>query len=161
MGLFNKLLSKQDPAEIEKYKSLKESFKNSSAQRFNKFYFDSEKKQLFIDKTLTTKYALIDYNDITGYAPIEETHSKNKKHGITRAVVGGALAGGVGAIVGAATGGKNADFVDKLGVVIQTSGNQSFKLMFINVETKKGFITSTAYDQFEKVQALLNGIVNK
>lgn len=60
-----------------------------------------------MDTTLLDKhYRVYKFSDIVSYTPIEEGHNQTKKHGITRAVVGGAIAGGAGAIVGAVTGGK-------------------------------------------------------
>lgn len=64
---------------------------------------------MFFDK-------LISYRDISSYAIVEnivkEAHTKTKKTGaITRAVVGGAIAGGVGVVAGAITAGSKSSTI--------------------------------------------------
>ena len=56
------------------------------------------------------------YGDISSYAIVEnivkEAHTKTKKTGaITRAVVGGAIAGGVGVVAGAITAGSKSSTI--------------------------------------------------
>lgn len=62
-------------------------------------FSDDNEVMMFFDK-------LISYRDISSYAIVEnivkEAHTKTKKTGaITRAIVGGAIAGGVGVVAGA------------------------------------------------------------
>lgn len=64
-------------------------------------FSDDNEVMMFFDK-------LISYRDISSYAIVEnivkEAHTKTKKTGeITRAIVGGAIAGGVGVVAGAIT----------------------------------------------------------
>ena len=70
-------------------------------------FSDDHQAMMFYDK-------LIYYKDIQSYAIVENTiqqaHTTTKKTGgITRAIVGGAIAGGVGAVVGAATAGSKSN----------------------------------------------------
>lgn len=67
-------------------------------------FSDDNEVMMFFDK-------LISYRDISSYAIVEnivkEAHTKTKKTGaITRAIVGGAIAGGVGVVAGAITAGS-------------------------------------------------------
>ena len=105
------------------------------------------------------KYNEILYSDITGYTPVEKGHSKNKKHGIARAVTGGVLFGGVGAIVGATTGGKDFDFIDRLSLTIHATDGRSITLDFVTKETKVNKKTNALYEQFYDIKALLDGLL--
>ncbi|WP_347060593.1 hypothetical protein [Flavonifractor plautii] len=72
-------------------------------------FSDDNEVMMFFDK-------LISYRDISSYAIVEnivkETHTKTKKTGaITRAVVGGAIAGGVGVVAGAITAGSKSSTI--------------------------------------------------
>ena len=72
-------------------------------------FSDDNEVMMFFDK-------LISYRDISSYAIVEnivkEAHTKTKKTGaITRAVVGGAIAGGVGVVAGAITAGSKSSTI--------------------------------------------------
>lgn len=138
-------------------------FKNDGALKVGRYYFDPSREEILMDATLLDKhYKVYNFADIISYTPIEEGHNQTKKHGITRAVVGGAIAGGAGAIVGAVTGGKNYDYIDKLGVVITFSNNENIRLMFLNSETKKGgFVANGYYKQFHDVCGVLDATISK
>ena len=75
----------------------------------NIMFSDDNEVMMFFDK-------LIPYRDISSYAIIENTvkeaHTKTKKTGaITRAIVGGAIAGGVGVVTGAITAGSKSSTI--------------------------------------------------
>ena len=123
------------------------------------YYFDDADQKIVSLQILPPKYEEILYSDITGYTPIEKGHSKNKKHGIARAVTGGVLFGGVGAIVGAATGGKDFDFIDRLSLTIHAMEGRSITLNFVTKETKVNKKTNALYEQFYDVKALLDGLL--
>lgn len=139
------------------YKSVRNSFKTDSAQRFGKFYFDSNSQKIFEDNG-AKKYEVFNYSDILGFNPIEHIDSTSKKHGITRSIVGGALAGAGGAIVGANTS-KNINSIDLLGVSLSLKGNRSCDVMLINSPTKNQAIISKSYQEYSHLCALLNGIM--
>ncbi len=150
--------------ELEKeYRKAVEPFKNDHALHVGRYYFDPKREEIFKDRTLLdNNYKIYKFSEIVSFTPIEQGHNQTKKHGITRAVVGGVIAGGAGAVVGAVTGGKNYDYVDKLGVVITFSNNENIRLMFLNSETKKGgFIANSYYKDFHDVCGILNAVVNK
>lgn len=72
-------------------------------------FSDDNEVMMFFDK-------LISYRDISSYAIVEnivkEAHIKTKKTGaITRAIVGGAIAGGVGVVAGAITAGSKSSTI--------------------------------------------------
>ena len=72
-------------------------------------FSDDNEVMMFFDK-------LISYRDISSYAIVEnivkEAHTKTKKTGaITRVIVGGAIAGGVGVVAGAITAGSKSSTI--------------------------------------------------
>lgn len=72
-------------------------------------FSDDNEVMMFFDK-------LISYRDISSYTIVEnivkEAHTKTKKTGaITRAIVGGAIAGGVGVVAGAITAGSKSSTI--------------------------------------------------
>lgn len=158
-----KALEQHDQELQAEYQKTAAPFKNDGALKVGRYYFDPSREEILMDTTLLDKhYKVYKFSDIVSYTPIEEGHNQTKKHGITRAVVGGAIAGGAGAIVGAVTGGKNYDYVDKLGVVITFSNNDNIRLMFLNSETKKGgFVANEYYKQFHDVCGVLDATISK
>lgn len=140
----------------------KADYKNNEADKIGRYYFDPKQKAILKAKTkMFIDYKVYHFADIVGYVPIERGHNKNKKHGITRSVVGGAIAGGVGAIVGASTGGKQYDYIDRLGVQISFKDNDSIELLMIRTETdRNGFTAKMEYKTYYKICSLLDGIIN-
>lgn len=136
-------------------------FEEHGALKFNLFSFDNiDKKIMFHEKIFNSEQIYFyNYKDILSYSPIERGHSETKKHGISRAVTGGLIAGTTGAIVGAVTGGKNFDYIDKLAVTVHLTKNRSLYISFINVKTQQGLITDSAYDSFYQLLALLDEII--
>ena len=100
------------------------------------------------------------YSDVVSYTPINEGHGSIKKHTVTRAVTGGLIAGGIGAAIGASTGGKQYQYVDKLGVNISFSDGNTLPIPLIITETKKNSFTSNVlYQVFDKLCSLLDSIL--
>lgn len=156
--------AKQHDQELQaEYQKAVAPFKDDGALKVGRYYFDPSREEIFMDTTLLDKhYKVYSFSNIVSYIPIEEGHNQTKKHGITRAVVGGVIAGGAGAVVGAVTGGKNYDYIDKLGVVITFSNNENIRLMFLNSETKKGgFVANGYYKQFHDVCGVLDATISK
>ena len=104
-------------------------FKEHHAKKFSHYYFDLVDNKILCAKTFLSDPEVIDFKNVVSYQINKNGHTEHKKHGVTRAVVGGALAGGVGAIVGATTGGKNQDYIDHLGVVINLSNGNNFEVV--------------------------------
>ena len=125
----------------EEHASKIASFKATKAVG-NFIQFDDRNRKFAIPKTnLIGKIkdlAIYDYSDILDYELIEDGNSISKG-GVGRAIVGGALFGGIGAIVGGSTGHKQKSICSKLQVKI-TMNNMSYPTIYINfieVETKK------------------------
>ena len=125
----------------EEHASKIASFKATKAVG-NLIQFDDRNRKFAIPKTnLIGKIkdlAIYDYSDILDYELIEDGNSISKG-GVGRAIVGGALFGGIGAIVGGSTGHKQKSICSKLQVKI-TMNNMSYPTIYINfieVETKK------------------------
>ena len=83
--------------------------KNIYNPNANIMFSDDNEVMMFFDK-------LISYRDISSYTIVEnivkETHTKTKKTGaIARAIVGGAIAGGVGVVTGAITAGSKSSTI--------------------------------------------------
>lgn len=102
--------------------------------------------------------AVVNYHEILDVEIItdhEIISSKSTSKAVGRAVVGGLLLGGVGAIVGGVTGGnKNREFVTNVFVVIKTSNTDKaiFKIEVFNAQTmcgnsriKKGSLSWNVY----------------
>ena len=83
--------------------------KNIYNPNANIMFSDDNEVMMFFDK-------LISYRDISSYTIVEnivkETRTKTKKTGaIARAIVGGAIAGGVGVVTGAITAGSKSSTI--------------------------------------------------
>ncbi|MFT8610950.1 MAG: DUF4428 domain-containing protein [Liquorilactobacillus nagelii] len=143
------------------YQDILSTFNNDNAQKFDKYLFDSNKQQVLKKRTLLdNEYKLISYSDIVNYTPIQRGEKIHKQHTLTRAVIGNELAGSVGAIVGAVSGGKDFEYVNKLGVIVNVKDNSTFSIYFITTKTKKGALLDMAFDNFDQICALLDGIID-
>jgi hypothetical protein len=84
---------------------------------------------------------------------------------VGRAVLGGILTGGVGAIVGGMTGKTNTKEIVKnidLKIIMDDPVNPIFKVNFLNVETdKKSELYKMAYENAEKWHAILSGLIRQ
>lgn len=132
--------------------------KNNNVQSFSDVYFNNDTKQiLYARMSMVGKYS---YSDIVSYTPVNEGHGSIKKHTVTRAVTGGLIAGGIGAVIGASTGGKQYQYVDKLGVNITFNDGNTLPIPLITSETKKNSFTSNVlYQVFDKLCSLLDSII--
>lgn len=114
------------------YDHILNDFKNNESGTFSHFIFSNKKKQILEKKSLLRDPRVINYSDIISYRVNQQGHDERKHHGITRAIIGGALAGGVGAIVGATTEHKQTDYIDHLGLVVNLKDGSNFELVFIS-----------------------------
>lgn len=169
MGLFGnkeKKLAKKKEKEIKKAEQAKtfNYFKDNSNLIIEDFYFDDIHKKAFIKKSIlkNREQCVFNYNDLISYTPIFEGSKIKKHHGITRAVVGGVLAGPIGALVGAGTGGKEFESVKQLGVMVHLADNSSVKYLIINSETKLDSIVGRAsMDIYNKLVSKLEWIAKE
>ncbi len=106
-------------------------------------------------------YTLLRYDDIVGYDLLEDGESQSKG-GLGRAVVGGALFGPAGAVVGGITGKRKSNNVCnslKLKLTLRDKANPSFYLPLITSGTKTESIVyrsamDAAQDIISKLQAI-------
>lgn len=168
MGLFSSKADKEQ-AKIEKAnrkaenEKILEYFKNHSDYKVGDIYFDDKYGKLFIKKsfTMNRSQAVYNYDELISYTPIFEGGKIKKHHGITRAIVGGVLAGPVGAVVGAGTGGKEFDTIKRLGFILHLTDNRSQNYMLMISESKSdSFLTKSAMEDYNNIAAKLDQIIS-
>lgn len=142
------------------YTELVSTFKDKGSVKYHGLYFDGERKIILSPKTLFDDYKLMKYSDLISYNPIVREGTITKHHGITRAVVGGSLFGGAGAIVGAATGHKNYSSVSNMSVVLNFKNSYTKTINFITSDTKTNSLTFKSIDkQFSEYCAFIERII--
>lgn len=144
-------------AEIEKYEATLQEFKNNHAHKYSHYYIDLKTNRILRTKFLLDTPRVIDFKEVLSYQINRNGHTEKKHHGITRAVVGGALAGGVGAIVGATTGGKNNDYVDHLGVIINLRDGSNDEIVIHSLGKEKANSFSAKMDESD-LKSLISDI---
>lgn len=168
MGLFSSKADKEK-AKIEKAnrkaenEKMLEYFKNHSDYKVGDMFFDDKHAKLFIKKsfTMNRSQAVYNYDELISYTPIFEGGKIKKHHGITRAIVGGVLAGPVGAVVGAGTGGKEFDTIKRLGFILHLTDNRSQNYMLMISESKSdSFLTKSAMEDYNNIAAKLDQIIS-
>lgn len=168
MGLFGSKADKEK-AKIEKAnrkagnEKILEYFKNHSDYKVGDMYFDDKHGKLFIKKsfTMNRSQAVYNYDELISYTPIFEGGKIKKHHGITRAIVGGVLAGPVGAVVGAGTGGKEFDTIKRLGFILHLTDNRSQNYLLMISESKSdSFLTKSAMEDYNNIAAKLDQIIS-
>lgn len=122
---------------------------------------DSSKKFAIPERTFSgavKNLKIYNYSDILDYELLEDGNSISKG-GVGRALVGGVLFGGVGAIVGGTTGHKHKGTCSRLQIKI-TLNNMDCPVVyvnFINVETKKdGMVYKQFYAMAQEALSLFN-----
>lgn len=97
---------RQQEANEKDFNDVLNSFKDYSTPH-NNFYFNNDSDQILLVKSFDNyEYTKYDITDFSGFSKDVQqgTYTETKKkHGITRSVVGGVIAGPVGALIGAGT----------------------------------------------------------
>lgn len=137
--------------------------KTNNASKYGYCWFDDVDQTFYKQKSpfdpTTAKY---DYSSIASYEPIVTGTSETKHHGITRALVGGALAGGAGAVVGAITGGKNYDVYNNVEIVVQMSDYSRFHIQLLASPMKAdSFAIKTITNKLEQLCIKLDRIISE
>lgn len=119
--------------------------------------FDDD-AQIFMVRKSRKEQNLYYYNQIVDFELLEDGDQVTKG-GLGRAVAGGLLFGGVGAVVGGVTGGKKTKGICKslqIKITLRNSPYQTEYIQFIDTETKtKSFAYKAAYkDAQETLSAL-------
>ncbi len=146
---------KEDELEIQNFKA---------TQKVGKFIeFDDNKCKFLIPKKMFSKALIYDYSEIISFE-LAEDGDVVTKGGLGRALVGGALFGGVGAIVGGVTGGKTAKKVIKnmsVKITVDRKSNPVIEIVLLNMETKTdSFIYKGLKKQGDEIVAILKRITN-
>lgn len=132
----------------------------------NYLYLDEKRGKICIPTGLIKKkidpFKIFNYTDVLNYELLEDGNSISKG-GVGRALVGGALFGGVGAIVGGSTGHKNKQTCTRLQIKI-TNNNIEHPTEYINFiigEVRKdSFTYKNAYNSAQKVLSTFDIICN-
>ena len=129
-------------------------FKKNADLVVEGIYFNDEHQGVLLAKSFTANrnsQTVFKYNELLGYTPIFVGGKIKKHHGITRAIVGGALAGPIGALVGAGTGGKEFESVKRLGLTLNLTDNRFVTILLISSETKldslSGKVSTNSYNK--------------
>lgn len=127
--------------------------------------FDDNRKEWLVSLGLLGKKKKIyKYSDIVDFELLEDGESIIKKGGVGRAVAGGLLFGGVGAVVGGVTGKQKTKSLCeslKIKITINDINNPVVYVKFITVETKKDSLTYTsAYKAAQMCLSTLKLIMN-
>lgn len=131
------------------------------------FAMDDNSEQWAIAKGLFPSYkncTPYDYADIVDFELLEDGSSISRG-GLGRALVGGALFGGVGAIVGGVTG-KKKNKLTCTSLMIKITVNDTARpveyIKFITSSTyKTGLVYKSAYKNAQEIMSLLQLIANK
>lgn len=141
-------------------KNTLEEFKSNNNLNIGDVYFNDEKEQFLIKKTLLIPQKIVNYSDIVSFSEIVDGKNVKKKHGITRAVAGEVIAGPIGALVGVGTGGKQYDAVTRLAILVTLKDNEDVTINLITTETKVGsFVYNTLHEGMQKIEAKLTQII--
>lgn len=148
----------------ENIKRIKERLKQNKAEKVGLTYFDFIDKKVCFDTALLEKnvnFKIVNFSDIVGFTPIERNGGHvSKHHRGSRALVGGMIAGGTGAVIGASTGGKEFDKIGELSITVLFKDGSDKKLFFINDEKSDSLLAQQAQSRFDRTSILLTKVVN-
>lgn len=161
-------------ADIESFKSTINKIENftSTAEVENYFQINSETKEWLVPIKGLYKEGTVDYTvnkdgnpligkfeNIINYELLEDGESI-VSGSLGRAIAGGVLLGGVGAVVGAVTGSKKTKAICsslKIKLTLANSSESTVYINFIVKETKKtDFVYKTEYSKAQEVLSLLD-----
>lgn len=144
-----------------RYKKYDEDFSYyfSKSKRYKSLLLDdADRKAMFIKNEQKKRHSVFDYSDIVGvYKKVDETHTSNtkKKHAIRRGLLGGAIAGPAGAIVGAGSSKSNTTHSSKINSVsvsIQLNNGKSYVVDFGSSDRD--------IQKANELESVINGIIN-
>lgn len=128
--------------------------------------FDDNKKKWLIPNGLFGKKKnskVYNYSDIVDFELLEDGESITKG-GLGRAIAGGVLFGGIGAVVGGVTGGKKSKSICnslKIKITVNNINNPAVYINIITTSTKKNsFIYKTLYNSAQECLSTLQLICN-
>lgn len=112
-----------------------------TSKRIGHMMFSDKEQKLYV---ICEKLDVVNYENIVGYELLDDSGTITSG-GLGRAVVGGALFGGVGAIVGGVTGSKKSKNTCKKLTLKITVKNQSEPCIYINYIDSEVKTDSTTY----------------
>lgn len=118
-------IKEREKREAQEYRKVKKQF--GWNDKYGECYVSND-----IGKILWVKngrWILFNANDVIAYNVIERKHNETSHNGLGRAIVGGAIAGPIGAIVGAGTGFHSGDVIERLGVVFTTKNGSRYEIL--------------------------------
>ena len=119
---------------------------------------DENNKKWWINREIGTPI-FHDYNEILDFELVIDGEKLKTKGGFTRAIAGGLLFGGIGALIGAGTAKKQSTITQMYINVILKGGNLE-RIPFITVETKVGSLSYNAIKETaEQAEAILTNMV--
>lgn len=147
--------------EDEKNKELLSKF-NATNKVSNFIEFDDNNK-LWLQPNKKRAPKVHEYNEIIEYEIIEDGKTITKS-GLGRAVAGGILFGGVGAVVGGVTGKKNKAMINNISVkiVLNNTENSAIYIPLILAPTKSNsIIHNAAKQQAQQISSILARIIHE
>lgn len=148
----------------ENIKRIKDRLKQNKAEKVGLIYFDFIDKKVCFDTAIFEKnvnFKIVNFSDIVSFTPIERNGGHvSKHHRGTRALIGGMIAGGTGAVIGASTGGKEFDKIAELSIIVHFKDGSDKKLFFINDEKSDSLLAQQAQSKFDRTSILLTKVVN-
>lgn len=140
-------------AEDAAFEKLVQQADEHKAHKYGHYYIDLKAGKILRTKSFLYPYAVFEFKDVISYQVNKNGHTETKHHGITRAVVGGALAGGAGAVVGAMTGGKSDDYLDHLGLIINLADGKNIEIPIHSMGKVKGWEVKAYYSSLNDLIA--------
>jgi hypothetical protein len=131
--------------------------------------FDKNNKKIcFVNEGKVNVVKMYSFNDIMESEIVIDGNTIVKTSAtsaIGRAVVGGVLTGGVGAVIGGVTGKKSHNEVVKkidLKICVNDSSNPFYKIRFLDTECKKGdYIYNDGYEKAEKWHGIISTFIKQ
>ncbi len=125
--------------------------------------FNDNTKQVLISPKFNPK--IINYSDILDFELIEDGETVVTKGGLGKAIVGGMLFGGVGAIVGSNTSkrkSKTSISVLKIKIAVRDMNNPNSYINLITTSTQTdSFIYKNSYEVAQKIMSMLQIVTSK
>lgn len=122
------------------------------------FAIDENKKQFSISNGAFSLNRIYNFSDVQSFELLEDGETISKG-GLGRAVVGGALFGGVGAVVGGVTGGKKTKSICsklQIKITVKDINNPIVYINLISSDTKKdSFVYKTLYNSAQEIMSIL------
>lgn len=126
----------------------------------NLIYFDDEKEVFMLPKTFVAKARIYKYSELLEYEILEDGESI-QKGGLGRAVVGGVLFGGIGAVVGGLTANKKIKRAIKSYKIKLILDNKAVPVEYINLLASPTRSDSLVFKGVTKMAEEIVGVLKR